>query len=554
MIGLGPRHVTAEQFAVCLERYPPTLRCWQRPGLGGVPTALAGLNYRATLSEVGTPLQVSDTQNGLAVAADWTRRYMSRSPGHKVGGFDAEVLWRTAVAYWWLRNHLTEVESGRRGFETKRRRLRLPHNGDLQLRGLSMWLALAESLSSFTTPTTADSSDRKIITDGLFVVERWQQETSGQVPWFYAQEQVRYPVRDMAAVFMSEAASYLPADTVTVGGYSIAMFYAYWRELLSLAIYNHSAMTLGYPQRATFAPEFRRDVFVEQIATSAGIPLNAADAITALLTLGPAPVRDVALAPIVSLDNGALFVMTALVETSNPERNMLKVLQSDPRRYGTMGNLLGDEGEQTVLRLLRERLSPGTLCAATVEATRRKGQTASDLDVVAYSPEENLLVVLEVKWHIGVDGTYEEIAIEQAALDKRNRLKSLRYAVEAGAVTVSWPDTWPPVPDDTEWRWFVLTHDVLPTQDNNNSDIRIRSYQMLKHLLSTQATLRQLVNLLDAPPTPDCAPNWERHRFGRLVVDVEGVGLFKQQPPPFNLPKLEHLPTSRRSTIRKWRK
>ena len=139
--------------------------------------------------------------------------------------------------------------------------------------------------------------------------------------------------------------------------------------------------------------------------------------------------------------------------------------------------------------------------------------------MVAYSPQENLLVVLEVKWHLGVDGTYEEIAIEQAALGKHDRLKSLRHSVEAGAVTVSWPDTWPPVPDDTEWRWFVLTNDVLPTQDNNDSNIRIRSHQMLKHLLPAGVPLRHLVDLLDAPPTPDCVPNWERHRFGRLVVE-----------------------------------
>ena len=189
-----------------------------------------------------------------------------------------------------------------------------------------------------------------------------------------------------------------------------------------------------------------------------------------------------------------------------------------------------------------------------MDATRRKGQTASDLDVVAYSPQENLLVVLEIKWHLGVDGIYEEIAIEQEALDKRNRLESLRHAVEAGTVAVSWPDTWPPVPDDTDWRWFVLTHDVLPTQDNNNSDIRIRSYKMLKHLLPTEATLRHLVNLLDAPPTPDCAPNWERHRFGRLVVEVESVGLLERQSPPFTLPKLEHLSVPNRSTTPKWLK
>ena len=69
-------HMTVEGFAAYLESYPQMLRCWQRPGQGGVPTALAGLNYRATRVEAGTPLRVSDTQNGLAVAADWTRRYI----------------------------------------------------------------------------------------------------------------------------------------------------------------------------------------------------------------------------------------------------------------------------------------------------------------------------------------------------------------------------------------------------------------------------------------------------------------------------------------------
>ena len=220
MIGLGPRHVTAEQFAVYLESYPPTLRCWQRPGLGGVPAALTVLDYHAARAEAGTPLQVSDTQNGLAVAADWTRRYMSRSPGHKVGGFDAEVLWRTAVTYWWLRNHLTEVESGHRGFKTKGRRIRLPHNGDLQLRGLTAWLDLAEAFSSFPTPITADLSAQQILAEGRSVMYGWQQTTGGQVPWFHVPEQVRDPVRNAAAVLMSKAASYLPADTVTTGGYS----------------------------------------------------------------------------------------------------------------------------------------------------------------------------------------------------------------------------------------------------------------------------------------------------------------------------------------------
>ena len=535
-------HMTAERFAAYLESYPPTLRCWQRPGRGGVPTALAGLNYRATRVETGTPLQTSDTQNGLAVATDWTRRYMRRSPGKKIGGHDAKLLRRTAIAYWRLSNHLTEVQDGRRQVEARRQRILLPHSGDLRRRGLIAWLDLAEVLGTIIPPDTAGPSVRQRVAESLAAVEGWQQMTAGQVPWFCAPEELRGRLRAATAVVLSGVVGYLPADTVTAGGYSIAMFYSYWYELLALAFYNSVAMMFGYQNRATCAPEFPRDVFVERMATSAQIPLSAADRITTQLTLGTGPVRDVALTPIVHLDNDSVFVMTSLVTTSNPERNIVKVLQSDPSRFGAVGNLLGAEGEQTMLGLLKKRLSPGVLRAANVTVTRRKGHDASDLDVVVYSPRENLLVVLEIKWHIGVDGTYEEIAIEQSAVDKRDRLRSLRQSVQAGTTTVSWPETWPPVPDDTEWRWFVLTNDVLPTQDNN-SGIRIRSYQMLKHLLPTQATLRQLVDLLDDPPTPEgCTPYWEPHRFGSLVVEVDSVGFAQDQPPPFALPELENLP------------
>lgn len=534
-------HMTVERFATYLRSYPQTLRCWQRPGQGGVPTTLAGLNYRATRVETRTPLQVSDTQNGLAVAADWTRRYMRRSPGRKVKGSDAKVLWRTAIAYWRLSNHLTEVEYGRRGFESRRRRILLPHYGDRRLLGLAMWLDLADFLER-VAPITYDSSAQGVVAEFMSVIEGWHRVTGGQAHWFCAPEKVRDPVRDATAVFLSEAATCLPADTVTADGYTLAMFYAYWHELLSLATYNDSATLLGYRRRATFAPEFRREVFVKHIATAARIPLNAADQITKQLTLDTGPVRDVALTPIVSLGNGALFVMTSLVTTSNPERNMIKVLQSDPSRFGPVGNLLGAEGEQTTLRLIEKRLNPGILCAANVGVARRKGHDASDLDVVAYSPQENLVVVLELKWHIGVDGTYEETAIEQAAVDKRDRLRSVRALVQSGAATVDWPHSWPPVPKKTQWRWFVLTNDVLPTQACTSS-IRIRSYQMLKHLLPSEATLQQLVDLLDDPPTPDgCIPHWETHRFGALLVEVDSVGFPQSQRPPFALPELENLP------------
>ena len=61
--------LTVEQFAEYLERSPPTMLCWQRPGRGGAPTVLVGLNYRAALLDTETPLQAADQHNALAVAA-----------------------------------------------------------------------------------------------------------------------------------------------------------------------------------------------------------------------------------------------------------------------------------------------------------------------------------------------------------------------------------------------------------------------------------------------------------------------------------------------------
>ena len=51
MIGLGPRsHITAEQFAVYLESYPPTPRCRRQPGQDGLPQPLPGWTMAAALS------------------------------------------------------------------------------------------------------------------------------------------------------------------------------------------------------------------------------------------------------------------------------------------------------------------------------------------------------------------------------------------------------------------------------------------------------------------------------------------------------------------------
>ena len=329
------------------------------------------------------------------------------------------------------------------------------------------------------------------------------------------------------------------------------MILAFWRELESLAMYNSTAMNMGAQERATVCPEFERQNFVERMAEAAGIPVSASAEATTLLTLDTARIRDAALTPLVRLDNGGLFVMTSSVVAANPERNILKVLQANRRGYGSMGDGLGREGEQSVSRLLLERMAPGILCGTNLKVTKKKGYDTTDLDVVVYSPQENLVVVLQVKWHIAIDGTHESRKTIETALEKRSQLEHHRQEVYSRSSRVIWPEAWPHRTDATEWHWFVLTNDWLPFHPVGDSDIAIRSYQMLKHLLPKRAPARTLIDLLTDPPIPSgCVSQWGRYHFGSLKVDVETIDLPWQQPPPFNLPELEEWHTAKPSPIR----
>lgn len=539
--------LTVDQFAEYLERFPPTMLCWQRPGRGGAPTVLGGLNHRAALLDAETPLQAADQHNALAVAADWALRYMSPSPGKKMGGFDQEVLWRTAATYWYLSNHLIEVRDGRRGFEYKRGRIRLPQNGDGPLQGLAQWLKAADEVAAVDQTAAL----RQRIADTPPTLVTWFLHGGTAATWFCAPEEVREFVRTVSGAVLAAAPRYVPEGAETPDGHSLGMIRAYWRELLSLAMYNNVAISMGSQERATVCPEFDGNKFIEKMAESAGIPVAASAEATTLLTLDTARIRDAALTPLVRLDNGGLFVMTSSVIAANPERNILKVLQANKQGYGGIGRALGREGERTVSRLLHERMASGILCGTNLKVMKRKGHDVTDLDVVVYSPQENLVVVLQVKWRIGIDGTHESRMATVDALERLSQLENHRREVHSRTSRVIWPETWPHLYDATEWHWFVLTNDLLPAQPRGGTEIVIRSYQMLKHLLSKRASARTLIDQLTHPPIPTrCAPRWDRYHFGSLTVDVETVDLPLQQPPPFSLPELRKWPKAGRSPIR----
>lgn len=542
---------TSEEFSEYVRGFPATLRRWSYPGLGGAPVAIGGVDYRAALDNADLPAGFSDHQNAAGILAAWMLRHMDPPPGPKAWPSDNELAWSTAIEFWKLSNHLVEVEDGRRGYESKGHHVYLSYNGDINLYALGRWLDLAEGVRGSTAQ--AISHMHHAFHDAGKQLGLWFQKTGGTRTWFCTPDEVRNPLREAARSFLAVAPIYLPSETPTPISGSLGVITAYWCELLALGFYNYQLLQGsrpfllpdGAPGSVAFPPSlavgiaaFPKNQLVEHMAAAAAIPTASAEEITEFLTQDTQRIRDPALTPLVRFGDGRIFPMSSLIVPASPHRNILKILQADRERYGGLGNLFGKMGEDTVRQVLEERLAGGIRVNTNVPVRYGRHLDATDLDVVVHSPRENLLVVLEVKWHLAVDGTYESRQVEDEARKKRDTRERRRAEMRSGAANARWPTNWD-VADGCDQRWFVITNDVLPTCDLADSDIAIRPYTLIKHLLHPHASARDLVALLDDPPTPIVSKRqWDTRQFGDLTVHVEMAEIPLAQSPPFTMPEL----------------
>ena len=126
------------------------------------------------------------------------------------------------------------------------------------------------------------------------------------------------------------------------------------------------------------------------------------------------------LTPLAQVEGG-MFPVTTLIVPRMPHRQTTKMLQVvySGKPSGEMRRRLGDAGEEWVATLLKEKLHGDVRVATKVLVHKGSGRSkAGDLDVVVYVPGE-LLVVIEVKWHIKVNSHYD-------ALYQQNRARKGR--------------------------------------------------------------------------------------------------------------------------------
>ena len=515
--------LTLDEFAAYVEARPARLECW-RDGAGGQYPMLAWLNARPIVeqrelaSTVGPHAAVMmlapQHHNQVGIAAGWVTRFMT-GPTRRQSSSEQDrvAMFKTAGAYWFLRNSLVEVRVGVRAFQAAGRLVRLPYQGNHAVDALDRLLDLVESLDSvgkapaFSNPRLRDW----ISCEGL------------SQPWAASPAWVRDAFREHARNVLGTYPRYLP-QRATVAGVTLGDFETFWVELLAWGMHMHVATMLGSYHLPTIVPLVQRNDLVNTLADATGLPPSVINRIVALLTLDVARCSDGALTPLVPVD-GRIVPMSSLIVPTSPQRNLLAVVQSDPSIVGEAGRLLGLAGEHTA-RTVLDRLGPGVLVAGSrIKVLRPDGSPAGDLDVVACEPATRTVVIFEIKWGIAADGNAEVYRAEREAVNKRAQVIALREEMNAARATPRWPVGWPDM-TDYKFRWYVLTRDVLAMRHITDDDVTIRSYQLLSRTLRAGASLADLISALDSPPAPPmelCQSQWERFRYGDLKVEAESI-------------------------------
>jgi hypothetical protein len=139
-------------------------------------------------------------------------------------------------------------------------------------------------------------------------------------------------------------------------------------------------------------------------------------------------------------------------------------------------------------------------------------------------PIRRTLVIFEVLWRIGPDGSFQVADTERAAAAKRVQVARLRGEIASGESHPRWPANWPAL-EGFRTSWFVLTPETLPVVPHATGDVIVRSHQLLARMLRRGATTADLIALLEDPPIPPTADarGWSRIQYGSLTIEVDAA-------------------------------
>ena len=496
--GQATKGPTAAEFVAFLEQRPAELKAWDAgepflyPFLAWLE-AHAVVEQRARAAERGSHLAaltlVRPHHNTIGICVAWALRHMVGRPYQgEIDEEDRIAVFELAGRYWTLKNVMAEVRQGVRSFSAHGRKIKTSFTGDALFDITDRLLDLFGEVMKL--PEGPPS--------GIEALRLWAASGESEVPWESVPLEIRVEYRHLADVSTSEDATDLP-DHVDLGGFTLGQANEVLRELRAQAMHAGGALLAGSTDVRVTLPRRSRSALIGLLARETRVRPPAVEAVVDLLTADLRVCPDPCLTPLVPLPDGSIVAMSSLIIPSALVRNLTARLQAEPRRFGEAGRLLGLAGSRTVAATLRERLSRASV-AERVNVYDTDGRQLGDLDVVALDPETSELVVFEVLWGIGPDGSAEVARTEAKSHEKRSQVQGLRSAILDGA-RIDWPRGWV-VPPPRTFRWFILTSNVLPTLRLNDDGIYVRSHRMLERFRWAGPTVADMV----AAPAPSTRP------------------------------------------------
>jgi hypothetical protein len=522
--------VTVDDVERWLQALPARLGVWRTTSRRDYWPLLAWLNvwpiqeFRQTAAEIGPEMAAAarhaELYNTVGVAVRWAETYLRDEVLGTSEEMERRGLARCATDAWVLGDLLRSTRAGVYEFTSEGNHLHFKFARDPDIEALDNLLELVWELHRMEQLRRElrgeNGSEPVPITD----LRAYVSASKAGIPWEAADERIKEGFRVFAEKMVTGMRRVSAPDSLVIDGFRLGEALAVWRELLAAALYRNMSILAGSVNPLVAAPARPPTQLLSDLAPS-DVEVSVRENVVRFLTLDPDRDEDPCLSPIIRTDHG-LVPMSSLIAPGSPERNILAKARGDPDLFGRIGQQVGRIGPVTVGEALRR--VPGVQVATEVKVRGSDGQSLGDLDVVAVDKADKLVAVFEVKWQLEPDGAKEIDKVETQAKEGQAQIRRLRRPVEAGEPQIRWPQGWPSL-EGFEWRWFVITSNVIPITRVSPGDIPARSQRVLTMMaLRAGSPLREVCDAFANPALPEEGKQYlletSERRVGPYTISV----------------------------------
>jgi hypothetical protein len=164
-----------------------------------------------------------------------------------------------------------------------------------------------------------------------------------------------------------------------------------------------------------------------------------------------------------------------------------------------------------------------------------EGRILGDLDLVAWDPVDQALLIVETKWPVDAATLAEGYKVDSTIDKGRSQLARLRACIATGTGRVAWPSGWD-IPSGMRASWWVGTAQQLDSRGFIDRDgIGATSLRLVEQLLPAR-NLADLVARLTSFPLPRAGVDYKlvstTVQAGDITIHFKALALMGDPPVP----------------------